>query len=188
MGMRKRWYQVAALFVLGTVLFSVIQFGVLPQRAARQQAVAAAQNDALTHDISAALPYQNLYLGDVSNTVNLFYHLPLYQTKTQFEIDSEHLGLTVYYFATVDEIGTATLRRDLVYNAAAAMALIDNLQTIRFELTGAEFVFTREDLQAALGGQPLGELLQGDTWRQTVQQPLAEDAFVDTFYSADTPK
>ena len=71
MGMRKRWYQIAALFVLGTVLFSVIQFGVLPQRAARQQAVAAAQNDALTHDISAALPYQNLYLGDVSNTHGL---------------------------------------------------------------------------------------------------------------------
>ena len=177
-----------ALCVLGTVLFSVIQFGVLPQRAARQRAVAAEQNDALTHDINAALPYQSLYLGDVSNTVNLFYHLPLYQTKTQFEIDSEHLGLTVYYFTTVDEIGTATLRRDLVYNAAAAMALIDNLQTIRFELTGAEFVFTREALQTALGGSELGELLQGDAWRQKVRQPLAEDAFVDTFYSADGPK
>ena len=42
MGMRKRWYQIAALFVLGTVLFSVIQFGVLPQRAARQQVAGAA--------------------------------------------------------------------------------------------------------------------------------------------------
>lgn len=188
MGMRKRWYQIAALFVLGIVLFSAIQFWVLPQRAAQQRAYMAAQNDALTHDISAALPYQNLYLGDVSNTVNLFYHLPLYQTKTQFEIDSENLGLTVYYFATVDEIGGDTLRRDLVYNAAAAMALIDNLQTIRFELTGAEFAFTREDVQAALGGQPLGELLKGDAWRQTVQQPLAEDAFVNTFYSADPLK
>ena len=186
--MRKRWYQIGVLFVVGTVLFSVIQFGVLPQRAAQQRAYAAAQNDALTHDITAALPYQSLYLGDVSNTVNLFYHLPLYQTKTQFEIDSEHLGLTVYYFATVEDIGTETLRRDLVYNAAAAMALIDNLQIIRFELTDAEFVFARADLQATLGDQPLGDLLQGDAWQQAVQQPLADEAFVETFYSTSAPK
>lgn len=164
---------------LALVCFCIVKFLIIPQE--QPTAITGGQDDALTHDITAVLEYKSPYLGDNSNTVNLFYHLPLNNIATRFEIDGDNRALTVNYLDTVENIGEDKVKRDLIYNATAAMALIDNLDEITFYFSGDTYIFNRDTLKSAFDTD-LSALLGQEIWNECVRDKLNDPAFVNSFY------
>lgn len=179
--MSRRNQALLALLTGAAVLFCVLQFWLLPAREARLAAYERDQRDALTHDITAVEKYRGPYVGDASNLGNLFYKLPLGDLPMKFQIDSERCAVTVSYQETVWSVGEEKVRRDLLYNAVAAMASIDNLAEITYEFSGNTFLFQREALEQALGS-PLSGLLSREVWEEKVQGQLGSEEFVGQFY------
>lgn len=173
---------IICLLAAAVILFCVIQFGMIPANQARQAEYAKNQTDALTHDISAIEDFKNPYVGNASNTANLFYSLPLGNVSMEFQIDSETCALTVHYQDTVEKIGEEKVRRDLIYNSAAAMAAVDNLSAITYEFSGDSYSFDREQMETVLGA-PLSELLDQEAWSENVQSRLSSTEFVKQFYA-----
>lgn len=172
---------IVALLIIGALTFCAIQFIVIPHNNAKREQYNANQNDSLTHDIESVLDYKSAYIGDNSNDANLFYHLPLNRVPMKFLINSNDCSLTVNYLDTVWNIGEDKVHRDLIYNSAAAMALIDNLKKITYEFSGVTFVFTREEIQSSFGND-LQSLLNKEAWNKNIQNKLKDSDFVSSFY------
>lgn len=179
--MTKKSKLIFCLLAVAVILFCMIQFWVIPTRQARQEEYALKQTDALTHDISAIEDFQNSYVGDVSNTTNLFYSLPLCNISMKFQIDSDSCALTVNYLDTVWNIGKEKVQRDLIYNSAAAMAAIDNLSEITYEFSGDAYSFDRAQMEDIFGS-PLSNLLDEERWIREVQDKLSSKEFCQQFY------
>jgi len=173
---------IIGLMALAAVLFCIIQFCIIPANQNKQAEYAKNQTDALTHDISAIDDYKNPYVGDASNTFNLFRALPLNNISMKFQINSEDCSLTVSYLDTVWNVGEEKVHRDLVYNSVAAMAAIDNLTAITYEFSGDSFSFNRKQLETVLGS-PLSELLDKDVWNEKVQSQMNSADFINQFYA-----
>lgn len=181
MKMTKKSKLMICLLAVAVILFCMIQFWALPARRARQEEYTLHQTDALTHDISAIEEFQNSYVGDASNTTNLFYSLPLCNISMKFQIDSDACALTVNYLDTVWNIGEEKVQRDLIYNSAAAMAAIDNLSEITYEFSGNSYSFDREQMEDIFGA-PLSNLLDQERWKSEVQDQLSSKEFCRHFY------
>lgn len=179
--MQRKNIWIVSLLVLGAVLLAAIAFWLLPAQERQQEQTRAAQTDARTHDFSAVLAYASPYVGDNSNTVNLFYHLPLGDMPSRFEIEND-VRLCVRYQAAAAEIGTDKVRRDLIYDSAAAFALIDNLSVVCYEFSDGSYVFTRAQMEAVLGA-PLSALRDGTAMHDRVQARLEDADFVVAFYA-----
>ena len=158
---------------------------VLPQRPQQAQQ-RAAQTDARTHDFAAVRTYASPYVGNNSNTVNLFYHLPLGDVPARFEIGDD-ASLCVRYQAALADLDAAKARRDLVYDSAAAFALIDNLSAVCYEFSDGSYVFTRAQMEAVLG-VPLSALRDGAAMHDRVQARLEDAEFVASFYAQTQPE
>ena len=133
-----------------------------------------------THDFAAVRVYASPYVGNSSNTVNLFYHLPLGDVPARFEIEDD-ASLCVRYQAALAELDAAKVRRDLVYDSAAAFALIDNLSAVRYAFSDGSYTFTRAQMEAVLG-VPLSGLRDGAAMHDQVQAQLEDTEFVASFY------
>ena len=181
MEMNKKNKLIITLLAVGVLMFSAVQVVILPARASKQEKYNAQQTDSLTHDISNVLKYKNQYVGNNSNTLNLFYHLPMNNLSMKFQIDSSHCSLTVSYLDTVWNIGEEKVQRDLIYNSAAAFSLIDNLKAITYEFSGNSYSFTRAQFENVFGN-PLSSLLEKKTWSKKIQTKLNDINFVESFY------
>lgn len=181
--MRKKNILILCLLAVAILLFCTIRFGILPYNQAREAEYQQNQTDALTHDITAIQKFKNPYIGNASNTGNLFYALPLNNVPMTFEIDSKACTLTVIYSDTVQAIGAEKVRRNLIYNSAAAMAAIDNLAGITYRFSDESFSFTRTQFEDVLGS-PLSDLLEPERWETDVQEPLASADFVALFFDS----
>ena len=73
------------------------------------------------------------------------------------------------------------MRRDLVYDSAAAFALIDNLSAVRYAFSDGSYTFTRAQMEAVLG-VPLSGLRDGAAMHDQVQAQLEDTEFVASFY------
>ena len=175
--MNKKSKIIICLLAIAAILFCIIQFGVIPANREKQAEYARNQTDALTHDISAIIDYKSPYIGDASNTGNLFWNLPLNNVDMKFEINSETCALTVNYLDTVWNIGEEKVQCDLVYNSVAAMAAIDNLSGIT-----ESYSFSRKQIEEVFGS-PLSELLEQEKWNKEVQDKLNSTDFVEQFFS-----
>lgn len=180
--MRYKNKLIIALLGIAAAIFCVIQAWLLPALDARQEEYALRQRDALTHDISAIEKYKTAYLGDASKIGGLFSNLPLYDVGRKYEIDSEKLTLTVNFLDTVGSIGESRVKPALIYNSVAAMAAVDNLMALRYSFPGADYLFTREAIEAEFGS-PLSELLTPEVWRVRVQEPLGSAELISRFYA-----
>ena len=113
---------------------------------------------------------------------NMFYALPLNNIAMKFQLDPEARALTVHYLDTVWNIGEEKVKRDLIYNTAAAMAAVDNLAEITYEFSGSTYYFSREQLEAEFG-MPLSELLTDNrVWKEKVREQLQSADFVKRFF------
>lgn len=110
-----------------------------------------------------------------------FFKLPLGNIQKKFQIDSDNCTITVYYLETVWDIGEEKLHRDLVYNAVAAMASIDNMTAVTYKFPDESFTITREQIEAVFG-KDLSSLLKEEIWKEKVQNKLADKNFTESFY------
>lgn len=179
--MNKKDKIIISLLAIAVTLFCIIQFGMIPANQAKKETYAQNQTDSSTHDISAIKDYRTAYLGDATNVIELFGALPLNNISKQFEINSEDCTLTVNYLDTVLNIGEDKVQRDLIYNAAAAMAAIDNLSGITYHFSGDSYSFDRTQMEDVFGS-PLSNLLEQEKWGNNVQDKLKDTVFVEQFY------
>ncbi len=180
--MNKKSKRISCLLGIAVILFCIIQFGVIPADQEKQEKYAQNQTDALTHDITSIEDYKSPYIGNASNTGNLFWNLPLNNVDMKFEIHSETCALTVNYLDTVWNIGEEKVQRDLIYNSVAAMAAIDNLSGITYNFSGKSYSFSRKQMEDVFGS-PLSELLEQEKWSNEVQDKLSAADFVEQFFS-----
>lgn len=179
--MNKKNKIILGLLSVAIILFSTIQFWIIPTEEAKQADYARNQTDSLTHDISAIEDYRFPYVGNASNIGGLFENLPLNNISKKYEIDSDNCTLTVNYLDTVWNIGEEKVHRDLIYNSAAAMAAIDNLTAIAYNFAGDSYSFERKELEDMLGS-PLSNLLVPEKWKEEIQTQLSSKEFCDQFY------
>ncbi len=139
------------------------------------------QQDALTHDVAAIEDYRTPYLGNAVNVSGLFEQLPLSNVEKKYQIDSEKCSLTISYLDTIWNIGEQKVHQDLLYNAIAAMASIDNLSSITYTFPGYSFLFTRAEMEEAFGND-LSSLLDEKVWKEKVQGKIADKDFLEQFY------
>lgn len=172
---------IICLLAVAVILFLIIQLAIIPAQQNRKAEYAKNQTDALSHDITAIEDFKSSYVGDATNISNLFYALPLNNIQMKFQINSDTCALTVNYLDTVWNIGEEKVNRDLLYNAVAAMAAVDNLSVVTFEFSGASFSFERADIEKVFG-TPLSDLLEKEVWKENVQEQIASQDFVNQFY------
>lgn len=172
------------LLIIGLVLFGVIQGIVLPNIEQDEEQYAKDQQESLTHDFEASLPYKNKYMGNASNLFNLFDSLPLNNIEKTFQLDSEILSAEVIYNGRISEIGKEKVERTVVYNATAAFALIDNLNVVHFSFYDENYELFRSEIQAGYE-IPLSELAEVEMWEREVQLELKDTNRVHAFLNQD---
>ncbi|KQL46220.1 hypothetical protein AN963_14710 [Brevibacillus choshinensis] len=171
MAARNKW--IMALVIVGVILFALIQGVIIPDNIKKAEQYRLDQQNPLTHDLNAILPYKSKYMGDASNLSNLYAHLPLNGVKKTFQLYPEALTLELNYEETVSEVGEESVKAALLYDSVAAFALIDNLQAIRYRFPDATYQMTRLDMQQ-LFGENLSGLLNQEKWKTDVQDRLKE--------------
>jgi len=169
---------IIALLIIGTLLFSVVQFVVVPHNNAKEQEYLAAQVEPTTHDLSRILPYKNRYIGNSSNTINLFYNLPLAEHGVKFQIFSQTLALEIDYQVSAQKIGGEKVHKALIYNSVAAFSLIDNLKKITYVFSDTSYEVTRTNIESVFGKNP-SSLLAKEKWKTAVQHELENRDFVN---------
>ena len=181
--MNKRAILVICLLLAAALLFCGIRFWLIPAGNVKEDEYEKRQNDALTHDITTISEMKEIYLGDATAVTQLFCALPLRENRITYAIDGEEGSLTVAYEAEVQTLGEDAIRRDLVYESAAAMACIAALRRVEYRFDDAVYVFTREEVEAVFGA-PLSNLLEEERWKPQVQDRLRDTAFVNSFFDS----
>ncbi|MGC4017887.1 MAG: DUF4825 domain-containing protein [Muricomes sp.] len=179
--MNKKNKIIIGLLLIAVILFSAIQFWILPTERAKQVEYARNQTDALTNDISEVENYKSPYIGNSSNIINLFGTLPLNNLPMKFEINSDDCSLSVNYSDSIGIVGEEKVKQDLIYNSVAAMAAVDNLSQITYNFSDNSYSFDRQQIENILGS-PLSGLLDKKIWNKQVQSKLSAVEFVNQFF------
>lgn len=187
MTMKKKNRIIITLIVIAVILFCTIYFFIIPTIERKQTVYEFNQQNALTHDITVIENYKTPYLGNATNVSGLFEQLPLSNVEKKYEIDSEKCTLTVIYLDTVWNIGEQKVHQDLVYNAVAAMASIDNLSMVTYAFPEYDYSFTRAEMEDAFG-ESLSSLLDKEIWKAKVQDKIADNDFLNFFRNGNRAK
>jgi hypothetical protein len=164
------------LLLVGALLFGVVEFAVIPHNNTEKQKYAIAQLEPTTANLSEILGYKNSYMGDSSNIINLFYHLPLADVKTEFQMFPDELTVEVDYKDTIQNIGGEKVEKALLYNSTAAFALIGNLKYIVYNFTGVSYKVSRTDVEKLY--DDFGNILKELNWKSNVQSKLNDKQYV----------
>ncbi|MCR2821468.1 DUF4825 domain-containing protein [Lederbergia panacisoli] len=168
------------LFVLGLILFAVVQFVVIPKQNAAAEQYLIDQRKPLTHDLEYIKPYKNPYMGNASNITQLFRHLPLHDTLQDFELKSDDLAVIVNFNKGTTDINQQLLNQSLIYNSTAAFALIKNLEKIEYHFLDKTIEVDRESIESHY--DRFNKLTEStDTWNEKVRNPLKKDEYVEGF-------
>lgn len=98
--------------------------------------------------IANIIKYQNKYLGNNSNTINLIGSLPLSEYGNVIELDSDNLGIIIDYHVTDWYINNDNyVEKSLIYNTFSIFSLIENVNYITYNFTGNTYTITREKFE-----------------------------------------
>ncbi len=98
--------------------------------------------------IDNIIKYQNKYLGNNSNTINLVGSLPLSEYGNVIELDSNNLGIIIDYHVTDWYINNDNyVEKSLIYNTFSIFSLIENVNYITYNFTGNTYTITREKFE-----------------------------------------
>ena len=98
--------------------------------------------------IDNIIKYQNKYLGNSSNTINLVGSLPLSEYGNVIELDSTNLGIIIDYHVTDWYINNNNyVEKSLIYNTFSIFSLIENAGYITYNFTGNSYTITREKFE-----------------------------------------
>ena len=178
--MKNRNRIIICLLVFGAALFIVVQFFIIPHNNLKEKNYLLAQQSPATHDLNTILEYKNKYMGNSSNDINLFNHLPLSNVGMNFRLYPDDLKLEVNYKDTVWNIGEEKVKSSLIYNSTAAFALIDNLQVIVYNFSGASYQVKRSDIEKIYPN--LSNILTKGNWQTLVQSKMNDKKFVENTF------
>lgn len=181
--MRSIYKRVLLLVIMGVALFWAAQGIIMPKVVQSRQQSIEKQKDPLTHDFESISKYKSKYMGDAPNLINLFYSLPLNDLELTFQLFPEAFAADVNYKEAIDYIDEDRLNMSLIYNATAAFALIDNLETVRFNFKGSSYKVLRADVEEWYGVE-LHTLTEKNAWKNTVQSRLGDDNYVQSCIKA----
>lgn len=189
---------IIGLITIGIVFFGVVLCFII-QNYHKGEEYKIEQLSATAHDINYVLPYKNKYMGNNSNTVNLFYHLPLSSSNMKFELMSEIYTVQINYNDTLQETGKINLRdtayvlqgntdtitefyetevqKSLIYNSTAAFALIDNLEGVIYNFSDITYKISRSDIEEHYSD--FNNILTEANWKEYVQTPLEDDLYIE---------
>lgn len=132
--------------------------------------------------IDNIIKYKNEYVGNNSNDGNLINSLPLAEYGCVFEIDSENLGLTIDYQVTDWYINNNNyLEKSILYNAVSIFSLIDNVQTVKFNFSGNNYLVTREKIEKLYPNYKdivTNDTIDKDNFNKLVEEKMNDDDFV----------
>ncbi|EJO5348650.1 DUF4825 domain-containing protein [Clostridium botulinum] len=168
------------LIIMGIILFSVVNFVIIPQNTKKNNEYMSKQNDPITHDLNSVLEYKNEYMGNASNIANLYNDLPLKEVNKSFELVPEKLKVEINYKETVESIGELQVKKALIYNSTIAFALIDNIKEINYNFVKSNYKVCRQDMEKWYG-EELSKLLENNKWKSKVQDKLNNEDHVDKF-------
>lgn len=162
--MRKRNIAIVVLFMIGMILAAATIFGT--HEIGRQKSKQWNEQFSIMGNKWALIKnYKSQYMGDSSNIVGLFYHLPLGSEKMTYQIDSEAFVFEIDYENELTKVGihnhniskekNYNEKKDqkkgeqeayqaMIYNSVIAFSLIDNLQGIRYRFKNHCFFVQRE--------------------------------------------
>ncbi|MFS0724072.1 DUF4825 domain-containing protein [Paenibacillus sp. 1P07SE] len=180
--MKPRISILLALLVLGAGMFVYMEAGYLPRQAAQQERYRAEQLDPLTHHLDEVLPYRHLYMGNAGNLTQLFGHLPLQDLAFTFQLYPDELTAVLRFESAATDTAQLHLQRSLIYNSTAAIALIGNLEVIRYQFTDVNYEISRSDIGEQYGA--ISTLLDPAAWRTSVQEPLRDPDYVQDVWDA----
>ncbi len=178
--MKNRNRIIICLLVIGIVLFTAVQFIVIPHNKAERDRYLAAQQEPATHDISSILKYKNEYMGNAANDAELFRNLPLSSVEMNFELFPDNLELEVNYKETVWNIGEEKVKSSLLYNSTAAFALINNLKVIDFNFSGASYQVKRADIESLY--PDFSNILEKENWSNYVQNKMNDPQYIKNVF------
>ncbi|MBW8351125.1 DUF4825 domain-containing protein [Bacillus sp. IITD106] len=171
---------IIVLFAFGLILFTVVQFVVIPKQNAAAEQYIIDQKNPLSHDLEYIKQYKNPYMGNASNIMNLFGHLPLSDMLKDFELKSEELTVIVNYNKKTTDIEQQLLNQSLIYNSTAAFALIANLEKIEYHFLDQNIVVDRQSVESQY--QNFDELTNSTKiWNEKVRNPLKNTHYVEGF-------
>jgi len=195
--MKKRNKLIITLFTFGVILFTIVQFIIVPKQKADEERYLSNQLEATTQDLNYIIDCKNLYLGNFSNTNDLFHKLPLSVNDMTFEI-FEDLTLKVEFKDTFLNVGKKSIEnksvsepsnveeldniykeevyKSLIYNSTAAFALIDNLEGITYHFSDVEYTVKEKDIKNLYS--EFDNILNEDRWKEEVQSPLEDSIYI----------
>lgn len=176
--MNKLGKLIAALLAVGIGLFIVVQFIIIPKQNATAEQYVIDQRRPLTHDLENIIPYRFLYMGNASNMINLFNHLPLNEVEKDFELKSDAFTLIVNYHQSVSEIGTDLVNQSIIYNSTAAFSLIGNLKKIEYNFPDQTLEVNRASVEGLY--DDFYKLSKSKTvWEKQVRNPLKNKEYTE---------
>ena len=95
-------------------------------------------------DVSRLVKYKNKYLGNNSNTVNLYNALPLSEYGFTTELDADNFGIIINYnnsefYVNEDNRDELFVKRSLIYNAISTFLLIGNVDYVEYNFSGSSY-------------------------------------------------
>ena len=165
--MKKKNIIILLLLMMG-IVFTIVSGEVKKIKAEQDERFQRKQFVVTMQELSTILPYKSKYMGDNSNTINLFYHLPLGVNPVKYQMYPEELTLELCYRTTfaeagiknleyvanesvgkfdAEELGIRMTTQALIYNSTAAFALIDNLQKLIFRFSDGSYTIKRHTIE-----------------------------------------
>lgn len=172
-------------FRLILVLVVIALVGTLAtiQKQRKMEADRMMRANALGHEIESVLKYKSQYMGDASNISELNRNLPLFDIERTNEIDSKNLKYRIKYEDRVFNIGEYRVKSNLIYNATANFALIDNLEAIEFYFEDVSYTLSRQNI-VDWYGDDISSLLKKEVWAERVQSKLSDPKYIDEFWES----
>ena len=157
--------------LIGVPLFIWIQFFEVPNKVKIGEAKI--QQDPATHKFEDVTMFEDPYMGDNSNMINLFGTLPLNEQKGTLEMDPDTFSLIVHYNTTAAELGKKA-EQAVIYNTTAAFTLIGNLQTVEMRFEDKSYAVTRENVEHWFG-TTLVDFKDPEEFKEKVQEKLKKE-------------
>jgi hypothetical protein len=173
--MKQRNRIIIALFLIGIVL-SCIMLQERQKQYQREEAYNQEQQEVTTHDLQSILPYKNKYMGNASNNIGLFSNLPLSDFNRKYSQDPETFTFEIDFQGDSTQIESIRLKKEIIYSAVSAFALIENLQTVKYHYTDTIYTVNRASIEKQYGD--LQSLLNESSWR-SMQEKLKDSGYVE---------
>ena len=176
---------IVGLLVVGLVSFTWMQMVYLPGQEKIQHEEMLKQLNPETHHFKKVLQYENLYMGNAGNNMNLVNYLPMSDVPKLFEQNPDEFTFTVNYEMSVKEIGKKRVEKAILYNATAIFALIENMDIVEFVFVDQTFKVTRDRVNNWFG-LDVASFKDEKVFIEKVQQPIIARKRLDEWFVAYT--